>query len=56
MRSTAELIRELQVLRLVDPFQAAILELELNHRVGTTDTEGFEPRVEVLYADPSAIF
>lgn len=35
--TTAELILELQVERLLDPFRAGLLELELNHRVGSVD-------------------
>jgi len=35
--TTAELIHEVQIERLIDPLRAAILELELDHRVAAID-------------------
>lgn len=35
--TTAELVHEVQIERLIDPLRAAILELELNHRVAAID-------------------
>lgn len=46
MKATHELIEQLRIERLTDPLRAAILELELTHRIGLV--EGDDPRIDGL--------
>jgi hypothetical protein len=55
MRSTAELIGELRILRLSDPLAGAVLELEIARRSGSIDTGSYTPPESLLCSNPSAI-